>query len=107
MSKYYLLIPLLFGLSACTDSADENNSKSTSAAPTKIENLDLELPTNKVPPTNVDADLSKPDALPGLFDQKKKEDKVSVGGNVLRDEENLDYLNSVEGAEVSVEVKIP
>jgi len=107
MPKYYLLIPLLFGLAACTDSKDESTNQPSSAAPAKIKHLDLELPTNKMPPTDAGADLSKPDALPNLFDQKKNEGKVSVGGNVLRDEENLDYVNSVEGAEVSVEVKIP
>lgn len=107
MPKYYLLIPLLFGLTACTDTKDESTNQPSSAAPAKIKNLNLELPDNKTPPSDVNGDLSKPDALPDLFDQEKKQDKVSVGGNVLRDEENLDYVNSVEGAEVSVEVKIP
>ena len=106
MPKYYLLIPLLLGLAACTDSKEEPTNK-PSAAPAKIEHLNLDLPDNKTPPAEASADLSKPDTLPDLFDQEKKADKVSVDGNILRDEENQDYVNSLEGAEVSVKVKLP
>ena len=42
--------------------------------------------------------------LPDMFDAKQE--GTTVGGGILRDAENEDYVDSIQGAEVSVEFKI-
>ena len=71
----------------------------------------LDLSIDKLPSAGINtddsADFSAKPALPDLFEKTKKEKKASVSGGVLREEENPDYIESIRGAEVSVEVKIP
>ncbi len=52
-------------------------------------------------------DFSKKNTLPNLFDKEEKEKKLSVSGKPLRDAANPDYVDSVQGAELSVEIKTP
>ena len=42
--------------------------------------------------------------LPNMFG--KKQEGTTVGGGVIRDAENEDYVDSIQGAEVNVEFKI-
>jgi len=42
--------------------------------------------------------------LPNMFEDKRE--GTTVGGGILRDAENEDYVDSIQGAEVNVEFKI-
>lgn len=44
--------------------------------------------------------------LPNLFQKKPKEKDVKFGGKLLNDESNDNYVDSIEGAEISVEIKL-
>jgi len=44
--------------------------------------------------------------LPNLFQEKEKKKNVKIGGKLLHDESSDDYVDSIEGAEVSVEIKL-
>ena len=48
--------------------------------------------------------LDESNALPNMFGEKQE--GTTVGGGVLRDTENEDYVDSIQGAEVNVEFKI-
>ncbi len=54
--------------------------------------------------------LENPQILPNLFIKKKKEKRFSVGGGVLRkdvdEEEGEDFMDSIDGAEISIEAKV-
>ena len=57
--------------------------------------------------TNIDVaenNFDESNALPNMFGEKQE--GTSVGGGVLRDTENEDYVDSIQGAEVNVEFKI-
>ncbi|OUS06643.1 hypothetical protein A9Q81_01795 [Gammaproteobacteria bacterium 42_54_T18] len=48
--------------------------------------------------------LDEHNTLPNMFGAKQE--GTTVGGGILRDAENEDYVESIQGAEVSVEFKI-
>lgn len=48
--------------------------------------------------------LNEKNTLPNMFGGKQE--GTTVGGGILRDSENEDYVDSIQGAEVSVEFKI-
>ena len=50
-----------------------------------------------------DEELSLGNRLPDLFKKAGKKEGVHYAGGVFRDKENEDYLDSIEGAEISVE----
>ena len=49
-------------------------------------------------------DFDENNTLPNMFGEKQK--GTTVGGGVIRDAENEDYVDSIQGAEVNVEFKI-
>jgi len=48
--------------------------------------------------------LDEHNMLPNMFGDKRE--GTTVGGGILRDAENEDYVDSIQGAEVNVEFKI-
>ncbi len=69
--------------------------------------LDLRLPADETADTGPALDVKKRDGLPNLFEQSKTAEKkkiLAVSGKVLTDPNNKDYVDSVEGAEIKVEI---
>ena len=79
--------------------------------------LNLQLPNSSMPlavdgMAEVEALLGeeagraaeRENVLPNLFEQKSA--RAKVGGSVIRDPENENYLDSLQGAEVNVEIEI-
>lgn len=53
-----------------------------------------------------DTDYGEPEPkLPNMFEQKDREKSVSMGGRILRDEEEQKLKDSIQGAELQLEVK--
>ncbi len=69
--------------------------------------LDLSTSLNAQLSANGEEDFSETEALPNLFQSEAEEKKYSVSGKPIRDETNPNYMNSLQGAEVSVDVKLP
>ncbi len=67
--------------------------------------LDLSLPQLPADQTHT-ATVEGLELLPDLFIKKKKERRVNIGGGLLRNEESEDLIESIEGAEFSIETKI-
>ena len=79
--------------------------------------LNLQIPASSIPPAvagiaevetllgEVEGQgMKKKNVLPNLFEQKSA--RAKVGGSVIRDQENENYLDSLQGAEVNVEIEI-
>jgi hypothetical protein len=74
--------------------------------------LDLSLPQQALERTDTSV-LENPEILPDLF-IKKKEKRFRFGGGLLRkevdeeeeEEEEEDFMNSIDGAEISIETKV-
>ncbi|MBV1920380.1 MAG: hypothetical protein KUG73_06835 [Pseudomonadales bacterium] len=60
----------------------------------------MALSTNSFDESNLD----EHHALPNMFEEKQE--GTTVGAGILRDAENEDYVDSIQGAEVNVEFKI-
>jgi hypothetical protein len=71
--------------------------------------LDLSLPQQPLEQTDTTV-LYNPEILPNLFIKKKKEKRFLFGGGLLRKEvdesENEDFMDSIDGAEISIETKV-
>ncbi len=103
------------------------NSDSSSALAVKVTNVTKEKPKKKlnltlsddvvassarglgntieVAENDVDGNgFGEKNALPDMFGEKQE--GTIVGGGILRDAENEDYVDSIQGAEVNVEFKI-
>jgi hypothetical protein len=113
MFKTSLFFMAMLSLVACdnTSTTDGSNvlpeaSNQKNVEGNVVKPLDLSLPAEQVVADD-DIDFTEKSSAPNLFDQQAKEKKYTVGGDVLRDKENLDYVDSVEGAQISVEMKIP
>jgi hypothetical protein len=107
------------GLIGCSDSATPKAATEPRlSAPTvvpaantqgqavSVKDLDLTLP----PPSaeqQILGDFSEHHKLPNLFSEEKKEQNMTVGAKVLNDVNNPDYVDSLDGAEVSVDLKLP
>ena len=119
MSKYGLVVIVFFGLVACGESTNTHgdnieNNKSISAPietgkdkGSRTTSLDLSIPPDQEIILEENGNISETNSSPNMFNLEKKEDNISFGGNVIRDEENLEYVDSIEGAEVSIEMKLP
>lgn len=70
--------------------------------PKKKQKLDLSIPEASIIQNDQAQDATEPALLPDMFDQV--DSSTSVGGEFLRNEENEDYLDSIEGARVKVEI---
>lgn len=66
--------------------------------------LDLSLPADLTDPTAGDQLPEEGRLLLNMF--AKQEKRIHVSGGVHRDEENPDMLRSINGAEVSLEIKL-
>lgn len=66
--------------------------------------LDLSISESDLSTANSQqqATADDPQLLPNMFGKKKEGTKV--GGGIIRDEENENYMDSIEGAEVKVEI---
>lgn len=62
-------------------------------------------PEDEVVPGDHQQLVDEKNMLPELFDQQKKARKLSVSGGLLTDPEKDEYLDSVNGAEVSLKVR--
>jgi hypothetical protein len=81
-------------------------------SPPQLKPQPLDLSIDKLSLSTVEGDTdvdfsAREHSLSGVFEKTKKEKKTSVSAGVLTEEENKDYLDSINGAEVSVEMKIP
>ena len=114
MFKHILILSLIYSLPGCSE--QENTAQSS----LDVENVQPE--PKATPPIKLD--LSLPPAseiLPGseieslenktdyslVIEKTNKEKRVKIGGKLIRDNSNPDYIDSVDGAEISVEIKIP
>ncbi|MBL4827445.1 MAG: hypothetical protein JKY66_06985 [Spongiibacteraceae bacterium] len=113
MSKTIFLLVLLLGVIACSET--DSNVKTTVKGQPLVQPeeslpqvLDLSIEHLPVSDTDEDIDYSTTKHnLSSVFEKSKKEKQSTVSAGVLRQEENEDYLDSINGAEVSVEIKIP
>ena len=53
-----------------------------------------------------DPGLVDKNRLPDFFKNTGTPDEVKYGGGIIRDDENEDYINSIEGAEINVELTL-
>lgn len=84
-------------------------SASEQAAPkqaTPKRTIDLTLPDDWDAGNETIVEIPDDNLLPNLFTDKKKSKKASLNGKVLNDEDNKDYVDSIEGAEISVEIEL-
>jgi hypothetical protein len=72
----------------------------------KKRTIDLTLPEDWDKNQPMIDDLPQDALLPDLFSEKKETKDISLGGKLINDESNDDYVDSIEGAEVSVEIKL-
>ena len=92
--------------SACTEPTIPDSDAPEVDNPGPPLDLNLNSPPAQEPASN--AAFSKQDTLPDFFSSKEKEkDRISVSGKPLLDANNPDYVDSVQGAEVSIEIKTP
>ena len=68
--------------------------------------LDFDLVMESNTNSGEGEDFSRQEILPNLFDREEKEKKVLINGKLLNDPEVSDYIDSIDGAEISVEIKI-
>ena len=102
------VLSILILLAACTDSTAPESDRPAVDSPRQP--LDLSLHPESAADPALQGDFSEHKKLPDFFEKDKKEkkqQKVSVSGKPLRDATNPDYVDSVQGAEVSIEVKTP
>ena len=78
--------------------------------------LALKLPENLYQGEVSEWEEKKPLVMPDLFAQKKKSERVQLGGRLILDEEpkkkqnqkeDAGYLDAVKGAEVNISIKVP
>lgn len=107
-----MTLSVLFAMTACHQSTEPNEVNSSdvlegaeelSTSSDKV--FDLNVVSDPSLPVSDDTDFSEREILPDMFDQAEKETRVSVGAKPLRDVENEDYVQSVQGAELKVEFK--
>jgi len=72
--------------------------------------LDLTLTDDVIPAANIIEESDKlpvrvEGKLPNMFAKDSAKDTVSVAGGVIREDDNPDLVDSVQGAEVSIEFK--
>jgi len=87
---------------AAGDSAEASKRKEEAKKTKKP--LNLQMPAGDDVVVGGVMELSEENKLPDLFVGHKEGTKV--GGGILRDAENENYADSIEGAEVNVEFKI-
>lgn len=101
-----------------SESADKSvNKQAVSPKATKHEDkkpkkkLNLTLSDDVVPGvegtvshSEAAIDVENNNKLPNMFGKQEK--GTTYGGGLLRDEENEDYVDSIQGAEVNIEIKI-
>ncbi len=86
-----------------SDTASQSSQLEDSATKVK-KKLDLSIPST-IPDTatgSVEASKDKP-LLPDMF--AKEESTTTIGGGLIRDAENEDYIDSIEGATIDIKVK--
>ncbi|MGK0442772.1 MAG: hypothetical protein ACJA0N_002591 [Pseudohongiellaceae bacterium] len=66
--------------------------------------LDLSLPDDSASNNTILAEEKT--QLPNLFDEKITKKNISVDGGILREAENEDIIDSINGAEISISTKI-
>lgn len=75
--------------------------KKTEEQPKK--KLNLSIPEISLAEGTQSPGVQKPGVLPNMFE--KRQASTSVGGEILRNEENENYLESIDGASVNIEIK--
>ena len=95
-----------------------NERLSDNATAEEMEKLEKQRPLNMALPTeapmdprshsDLQADYTKRKSLPDLFkeSEKQSEGRTKIGGKLITEEGGEDYLDSVKGAEVKIEVKM-
>ena len=78
-------------------------SKTSDAEKKPKKPLNLALPDSEISSADGQIDAEEQRVLPNMFGGSEQGTKV--GGGIIRDAENLDYVDSIQGAEVSVEFK--
>lgn len=86
----------------------ESPEEDTFAQPTTIKALDLKIHKEDLLPNNT-ATVEHQPMLPNLFAPKKPEKKrLSVGGKLLLDDQpNVELRESIQGAQMSIQVRTP
>ena len=114
-------IVLTMGLIACSSEQSPEGAQATpptqspvtknvsATADTKKEEAPLDLSVQRDSSFTPDESerFTHDKKLPNLFESKEEEQNVSVSGKPIMDATNPDYVDAVEGAEISVDVKIP
>lgn len=121
MYQHALKILLVIGLSACS----EPNGNAPTAKPTPVEKtpatainttvsspkqptqqpMNLTLPDQQGTLPAANEHYSSKNTLPNLFNAQPKDRNLSLSGKLLQDETSPDYVDSINGAEISIEVK--
>lgn len=65
--------------------------------------LDLSIPVESAENNTIESDTKEKALLPDMF--TKSEATTKIGGGVIRDGENEDYMDSIEGAKIDIEIK--
>lgn len=68
--------------------------------------IDLSLPDDWDTHSEHTYEIQEHQLLPNLFPDQAKEQDIQLDGKLLNDETTEDYMESIEGAEVSVEFKL-
>lgn len=119
-----LVIGLSIGLIACSVDSDQSttsdtapttsdpgtsNPPATSTMPQSGRSLDLRLPASKISEQELTEKLlaAQQEKLPDLFEKKNKEQRIKVDGKPsFIPGEGLTDTPTIDGAEMSIEVKI-
>ena len=128
MSRYISLITFVFCLNACseepvapaidsppevvetinsqfTPSAEKENQNTDSPEVRHTEDTEVRQFDMSDLSDNPDDSYDRENLLPDLFASGEKDKGASISGGILRDGENPDLMQSVEGAEISIEIK--
>ena len=114
MFKQLLAIIVLFCLISCSESADSQQEKPETAITPEISDttinqerpkLDLSFPENIDTELNTNPDFKAHEVLPNLFKNTTEKKKIAVGGKFITDPSQENYADSVEGAEIKIEIQ--
>lgn len=121
--KPLLFCVLILTTISCSDNNDDRSAPQpvdntrTHSLDAQTANIEQNSKTDTVPPLNLHvtqlvdnppADhVTETSVLPPLFDRQSEVAAVQMGGRLITDDEIEDPIESVEGAEVSIEFRIP
>ncbi|WP_226648605.1 hypothetical protein [Microbulbifer variabilis] len=83
----------------------QHNQKTDLAIEEGLKPIDISAAFEEGVSSGEKYDFSRKNTLPNLFEKQHKDENVSFSGKLINDPENPDYLESLDGAEFSIEIK--